>query len=111
MGKKVDVTIFVGDTWQQEYLWKDKTTGAPISLTGWTAELELFNEDGVRIDLLTSAGGDITLTTATGSIVVEMAKTATALLTPQTGSYRLHMDHTASGLRERLAWGAAAIVA
>jgi hypothetical protein len=111
MATQDDVIIYIGDTWQHQWQWIDAVSGDPVDLTGWTATLELFNASGVLLDTLTSAGGDITITAATGMSLVEMSKTDTALLTAQTGSYHLHMDHVASGHRERLAYGYAVMVA
>lgn len=108
MGKSVDITILIGDNWEQEFLWKYKSTGLPVPTDGWTADLELFSSAGTEITTVTVT---YTLTSATGSILAAMTKTETAKLTAQTGSYKLHLNHTATGTRWRLAWGQAVMVA
>lgn len=111
MGAEVSIKVFLGATWEQEFIWKYASTLLPVDLTGWTSTMEFFNSAGTVRTTLTSAGGTITLTTATGSVLPSMSKAVTAALSTDIASYKLHMDHAATSYRHRLAWGRVELVA
>ena len=110
MAQKYGITVYIGDGWQRCFVWKDKATLLPHNLTGWTATLDIFSATGTILKTLTSAGGELVITPAEGLVLAKMDDSVTALLTAQTGSYKLHLDHTSTSWRERLFYGTALIV-
>lgn len=85
------ITVYQGATFSRVFTWKDGA-GSLINLTGYTARLQARSSVDSTSTLcsLTSAGGDITLGGAAGTITVVMSAATTAAIT-QSGVYDLEL--------------------
>jgi len=56
-----DIAVQAGATWRETITYKDKTSGNPIDLTGWSARMQLRERtDGSIVELdITTANGRI----------------------------------------------------
>ncbi len=111
MGKRVDLVIEQGATFQHEFQWLNKADETPVDLTGWTARMHVREdfESAITLFDLSSSGGEITITPASGLVGVEIGAAETSAVGACSAVYDLELEETATGFVERLAWGNALI--
>lgn len=99
-----NATIDQGSIWNVTLVYKD-SNNVPVNLTGYTAAMQLRqNYNSELADLtLTTANGGITITGATGTIVISATATQTGLLTP--GFYVYDLELTSGSNISRLIQG------
>ena len=102
---KYDIVIEQGADFSYNVTWNDQT-GAPVNLTGYSAAMMVRNSynDASPILSLTSAGGQITLGGAAGTIAISASNTLTAALPASNGFYDLELT-SAGGTITRLMQG------
>jgi hypothetical protein len=85
-------TMDQGSVWDLEITYQDPN-GTPINLTGFTAKMQLRKEYNSTIaDLtLTTGGGGIVITGATGKIDISASAAQTAVLDPTYYVYDLEL--------------------
>lgn len=96
-------TLDQGSTWTLQIVYKD-SNGAPINLTGYTAEMQVrrkFDSDTPVLTLSTSNGG-ITIVGATGTLNL-IATDEQAAIDP--GLYVYDLELSTGGVRTRLIQG------
>jgi hypothetical protein len=96
-------TLDQGSTWTLQIVYKD-SNGAPINLTGYTAEMQVrrkFDSDTAVLTLSTSNGG-ITIVGATGTLNL-IATDEQAAIDP--GLYVYDLELSTGGVRTRLIQG------
>lgn len=95
-----NTTIDQGSVWTVTFVYKDDA-GVPIDLTGFTAAMQVRqNYDSAEADLtLTTSNGGITITGATGTIVVSATATQTGALDPGYYVYDLELASGANIFR------------
>jgi hypothetical protein len=103
-----DLTIEQGATFSQLITYKDN--GVPVSLTGYTARMQVRAtlESASTLVELTTANGRIALGGAAGTITLTISATDTAALTSGRGVYDLELV-SGSGIVTRLLQGVATI--
>jgi hypothetical protein len=103
-----DITIEQGATFQLSATWKD-SAGVPVNLTGYSARMQVrpSYESEETLASLTSAGGNITLGGALGTIIATISATDTQKLNIQEGVYDLELE--IGGVVTRLLQGKATI--
>ena len=99
-----NATIDQGATWSVTVLYKD-SAGAPINLTGYTAAMQVRQQySSADADLtLTTSNGGITITGATGTVLITMTATQTAAL--EEGYYVYDVELTSGAVVDRLIQG------
>ena len=95
-----DITIEQGATFQMSLTWKD-STGAPVNITGYSARMQVRENYEAEDTLvsLTSAGGDIVLGGALGTIAITIAASATQILQLDEAVYDLELVNGATVTR------------
>ena len=95
-----DITIEQGATFTLSLTWKD-STGAAVNITGYTARMQVREnyESESTLVSLTSAGGDIVLGGALGTIAVTIAASVTQLLQLEEAVYDLELVNGATVTR------------
>ncbi len=94
MSKRYDITIEQGATFELVVEWKDPA-GAAISLTGYTAAMQVRKTyGGPTILSLASGGSGIAIDAALGKLTITIARTTTAALAaPVQGVYDLEVTN------------------
>jgi len=91
MASTYNSTIDQGSDWYLTLIYKD-SSGTAINLTGYTAAMQLrVNPNSTTADLTLSTGSGITITGATGTIVVHATATQTAALVAKNYVYDLEI--------------------
>lgn len=87
--------LYVGDTWRRSWRLKRKTTGAVIDLTGATASLTLHDNKKALIFTATTAGGEMVIDIATGTVSLEISDSQTGQWLPGSYSFRFKVEYPA----------------
>lgn len=90
----VNLTIYQGSTFMQEFQWKTGNPAVPVNLTGYTARMQIRSKvaDPTIISNLTTENSGITFPDAiAGKFVLEISATATALMDFKSAVYDLEM--------------------
>lgn len=103
---KLKLTIEQGATFRKTLTWKTGATPTPVNLTGCTARMQLRSEVASPTVLLslTTENGGIALGGTSGTIVLLVSATATALITWAAAVYDLEVVF-ANGDVRRLVYG------
>ncbi len=102
---KLNVTIEQGADWQQALIWKD-STGAAISLVGYTAKAQVRRAPNASELYLTATTADSTIVLGgvLGTIAIHVPAATTAALTFTGGSWDLVLT-SGTGVITRLVEG------
>lgn len=95
---KVSIKLYRGDDWPiQLRRWSDSTKTTLADLSGYSAELRISDAEGVLLDTLSSASGDIILNdgqVATYNLGIQFLKARVALFTFTTATYDFSLTDT-----------------
>lgn len=106
-----DITILQGATFNPVITWKNKSTGVPVDLTGYSARLQVRKSASDSNKLLDLTSGDgITLGGSAGTITILVSATDTAALPAGAYKYDLELE-SGAGVVRRLLEGSATISA
>ena len=102
---KLNLKIDQGATFQKVVTWKTGTPAAAVNLTGCTARAHIRAKltDAAVLVTLTTENGGIALGGVAGTVTVNIAAAATALLTWTTAVYDLEIIFANGTIRRLLA--------
>lgn len=105
-----DLEIQKGGTFRQDFTWQDDD-GTPISLSGYSAVMQVRESVGAAATLLelTEANGGLTITAVAGKVSLYLSATATAALTWRRGVYDIRLT-SGTGDKSYLVGGAIKVV-
>jgi hypothetical protein len=104
---KIDLTIYQGSTFSQEFQWKVGSPPTPVDLTGYSARMHIrqkINSPDPIIALTTENGRIVFKDRTNGIFSLEISATDTALLNFRSAVYDLEMV-SPSGFVQRLMEG------
>ena len=90
----VNLTIYQGSTFMQEFQWKTGNPAVPVDLTGYTARMQIrpkVTDPTIIATLTTENGGIVFPDAVAGKFMLEISAAATALMEFKNAVYDLEM--------------------